>query len=224
MGSIASIGAAGSTWLQRSPMQEKLFAKVDADSSGSVNSTELQSMLDDVGTKTGQSFDSKALFTSMDTNSDGSLGQEELADGMRGVLPPPPTTMEFAQSRGMSDSGEPSAPGEANAAGQPPGGPGGMRPAGGPPPGGGPGAAGGPGGGSGGGPGGAPGAGSATSQTNATYDPLDTNEDGEVSEQERLAGEIKKAAEEAATEEGWVTLLQQVYEPAESTSTVDTMV
>jgi Ca2+-binding EF-hand superfamily protein len=220
---------------QRSQMQAKMFAKVDTDSSGSVDKAELKTMLSEVSQKTGTSIgsDTEATFTKMDSNADGKLSSDEMDKGMQSLMPPP-STMDFAQSRGAAsasgsggsqedlfakidtngdgsidqaestvlsdkikaetgkdtsdmfakldkdgdgkltktefDAGKPQ--GTDGAKG--PGGPGG------PPP---PGGAGGPGG-----------AGKNESTANTTYDALDTNQDGTVSELERLVGAIKDAA------------------------------
>lgn len=93
-------------------MQERMFQKVDADQSGGVDATELQTLMDKVAEKTGATLDTSAadLLSSADTNSDGSLSSDELGAAMQSVLPPPPSTMEFAQSR----SGGPGAGGKAD--------------------------------------------------------------------------------------------------------------
>lgn len=233
MSTISGVSSAGDAWAnmkaQRSQMQAKMFTKVDTDSSGGVDKTELQSLLDDVAKKTGVTNNSNTneLFSKMDSNSDGSLSSDELGQGMQSIMPPPPSTMDFAKARSASstsgeddlfgkvdtdgngsvskeemqslmklmdklasDSGLGSTSSSSSSdlfskldtdsdgslskaefeAGRPQGGKGpqgagGMPP---PPP-----------------PGGAGGSGSASS---TTYDPLDTNEDGVVSAQERLAG------------------------------------
>lgn len=261
MSTISGVSGASNAWAalntQRSQHQAKMFAKVDADGSGSVDQTELGSMLSKISEKTGASVgDAKELFTQMDSNSDGSLSSDELDAGMQALMPPPPSTMEFAQSRGMGGSGgsqddlfakvdtdgdgsvskdelqvltdkikedtgqdvsedfakldtdsdgqlsqtefeagRPQPP-EGSQGAQGPGGPGGPR---------------GP-----GGPGGAQGA--ASSDT--TYDALDTNQDGTVSEVERMVGELKEAlaglsssdeASNTATNQQIAELAQKIY-------------
>lgn len=235
MSSISNVSGSSNAWAsQRSAMQTRMFAKVDTDSSGSVNADELQTMLDDVSQHTGVSFQKTAqeLLTAMDGNSDGALSSDELAQGMQSIMPPPPSTMDFAQARNgatdgsddlfskvdtdgdgsvskseMSDfvakmgknsdtsssddkfakldtdgdgslsqsefeAGRPQAPGQAQ----------GTAPMG-PPP----------------GAGGAEKSGSSTSASSSTsYDPLDTNQDGTVSEMERLAGALKDLAQNAS--------------------------
>lgn len=235
MSSISSVSSNSNAWnTQRTNMQNRMFAKVDTDSSGGVNANELQTMLDDVSKHTGVSFGKTAqeLLSAMDSSADGSLSSEELAQGMQSIMPPPASTMDFAQSHGsgggsddlfskvdtdgdgsvskteMSDfvakmgknpdassddkfakldtdesgslsqaefeAGRPQGPKGA-------GGPQGAAPMG-PPP---------------GGAGKAEGT-SASSSSTTNYDPLDTNQDGTVSEMERLAGALKDIAQSAS--------------------------
>ena len=110
MSTISGVSGSSNAWAalntQRSQHQAKMFAKVDTDGSGGVDQTELGSMLSDISEKTGVSLgDAKELFSQMDSNSDGSLSSDELDTGMQALMPPPPSTMEFAQSRGMGGSG-----------------------------------------------------------------------------------------------------------------------
>lgn len=238
MSTISGVSGSSNAWAalntQRSQHQAKMFAKVDADSSGGVDQAELSTMLDDISKKTGTSLgDSKELFTKMDGNADGSLSSDELDAGMKALMPPPPSTMDFAQSRGTGGSGgsqddlfakvdtdgdgsvskdelqvladkmksdtgqdvvqdfskldtdgdgkltqtefeagRPQPPEGAQSA-QGSEGPKGPPPAGGP-----------------GGPGGA----QSASKSDTTYDPLDTNQDGTVSELERMVGELQSAS------------------------------
>ena len=117
MSSISAIGSSSNAWAaassQRSQMQARMFAKVDADSSGSVDKAELQTMLADVDKKLGTSTSGSAaeLMTKFDSNADGSLSSDELAKGMKDILPPP-STMDFAQSR-TDDAGAAKTPSKA---------------------------------------------------------------------------------------------------------------
>ncbi len=118
MTSISSVSSAwSSASVQRAPRPgpspERLLAKIDADGSGGVSGTELQGLLDDVAKKTGASNQASAadLVQQYDSDGDGSLNADELGKTMQGILPPPPSTMAFAQSR--SDSTEASATGQA---------------------------------------------------------------------------------------------------------------
>lgn len=240
MSSISGVSGVSNAWAnanaQRSQMQAKMFAKVDTDSSGGVDQNELSTMLSDISQKSGITLDAQQLFTNMDSNSDGSLSSDELAQGMQSVMPPPPSTMDFAQNRtgqsgeddlyskvdsnsdgsvdeaemqaftdkmksetGMDnsisfasldtdgdgklnqtefDAGKPSATDSTQNASA-------TQGAGGPPP--------------AGGSGGAAGVGATDSQT---YDPLDTNQDGTVSELERLAGALKSFVDSSDSSDG----------------------
>lgn len=114
MSSISGISSASSAWSGMSTMRghrppggmdpAKMFAKVDADGSGGVDKSELQSLLDDVTQKTGvsNSTSTDELFSQIDSNGDGNLSQDELGEGMKSIMPPPPSTMDFAQSRSGS--------------------------------------------------------------------------------------------------------------------------
>ncbi len=250
MSSINSVGGASSAWpdpgAPRAAMKERMFAKVDTDGSGSVDKSEMQTMLKDIASKTGKSVGSAdELMTRMDSNGDGSLSSDELDAGMKSLLPKPSSTVDFAQQHGRTGSSAvddlftaldadgsggldaselntlfdqvagasstgsgdgttaQAVAARANAAvfgrldtdgngtigkaelsaavsGPPPGPPPEGAPPGGPPP---------AGGGAAAGASGASGTSSTSSTT--TYDPLDTNEDGVVSAQELLAGEVQ---------------------------------
>lgn len=112
MSTISGVSSTSSAWSNmsaiRSQMQAKMFAKADTDSSGGVDKTELQSLLDDVTKKTGVTTTSSIdeLLKKMDADSNGSLSEDELSQGLKDILrpPPPPFAMDSAQS--SSDSTE----------------------------------------------------------------------------------------------------------------------
>ena len=111
MTTISSVSSAwSSASVQRAsrppPSPERLLSKIDADGSGGVSDTELQGLLDDVAKKTGVSSQTSAadLVKQYDANGDGSLNADELGQTMQNVLPPPPSTMAFAQSRSGDNS------------------------------------------------------------------------------------------------------------------------
>lgn len=122
MSTISGVSSASSAWQIQSnhnssgtqrgrgaggPNAEAMFAKVDSDGSGGVDATELQSMLDHVAEKSGQSLgDASTLLTQMDSDNDGSLSQSELGEGMKDLMPPPPDTLAFAQQRGMGGNSD----------------------------------------------------------------------------------------------------------------------
>lgn len=92
MSAISGVSSASNSWFDmRSQMQAKMLAKADTDKSGGVDKTELQGVLDDIAEKTGVAAtgDTAELFGKMDADGDGSLSGEELAEGMKGVMPKP---------------------------------------------------------------------------------------------------------------------------------------
>ncbi|PJI96659.1 EF hand domain-containing protein [Acidovorax sp. 69] len=106
MTTISSVSSAwSSASVQRAQrpgqMSERLLSKLDTDSSGGVDSSELQGLLDDVSKKTGVSTTTSSadLITQYDSNGDSSLNADELGKTLQNVLPAPPSTMTFAQSR-----------------------------------------------------------------------------------------------------------------------------
>lgn len=111
MTTLSSVSNSSSAWASTPPprpggagrLAEKLMSKFDTDNSDSVDSTELQSLLEDVAKKTGVSSTSSAsdLLSSNDSNGDGTLSGDELAQTLQSILPPP-STLDFAQSRGAT--------------------------------------------------------------------------------------------------------------------------
>lgn len=115
MSSISGLGSTGSAWGQmptqgarQARMQERMFQKADSDGSGGIDATELQAALDTVSEKTGASLSTSAadLLTQSDSNGDGVLSSDEMASAMQSVMPPPPSTMEFAQTRSGQGGGD----------------------------------------------------------------------------------------------------------------------
>lgn len=87
-------------------MQEKMMAKADTDGSGGISQSEFQATVGELSKTTGTASDktAQALFAASDSNNDGSLSSSELGQAVKTLLPPP-STMEFAQSRSVSSSG-----------------------------------------------------------------------------------------------------------------------
>lgn len=101
MSTISGLGGVNRAWdtsqsgaARKAEHEARMFAKVDSDGSGSVDATELASMLE----HTGQSGDSAELLKKMDSDADGSLSSDELSQGMRELMPPPSSTVAFASS------------------------------------------------------------------------------------------------------------------------------
>jgi Ca2+-binding EF-hand superfamily protein len=246
MSTISGVSSSSDPWAamkaQHAQRQAKMFAKVDANSDGGVDQAELKTMLSEVSRKTGVSIDGNVAdtFTKMDSNTDGKLSSDELAKGLKSLMQPPPSTMDFAQARSADgpkgskgsqddlfakidtngdgsidktesqvltdkvkaetgkdtsdmfgkldkdgdgkltkaefDAGKPKDGVQGAGGNKGPGGPDGPPPPGGP-----------------GGGGGGAGKTESSASTSTTYDPLDTNQDGTVSEMERLVGAIKDA-------------------------------
>lgn len=116
MTSLSTVSSTSQGWAQAMPprppgggrLAERLLSEFDADDSGSVDSTELQSLLSDVSQKTGISTGSTSatdLLAASDSNGDGSLSATELGQALKSVLPPPPSTLDFVQSRSSTSQG-----------------------------------------------------------------------------------------------------------------------
>jgi Ca2+-binding EF-hand superfamily protein len=105
MSTINSIGAAGSAWSdmmssRAGAMKDRMFAKVDGNGDGSVDKTELQTMLDKIAKKTGgTAADAGDMLGKMDSDGNGTLSKDELEAGMKSLMPPPSSTLDFAQQR-----------------------------------------------------------------------------------------------------------------------------
>jgi hypothetical protein len=90
--------AVGGSGARASARADKMFAQVDSDADGSVDSTELQSMLDRVSQKTGEPPGAAGDALSMlDSDGTGTLSENELSAGMKDLMPPPSSTIDFAQ-------------------------------------------------------------------------------------------------------------------------------
>ena len=115
MSTISGVSSASSAWSQMSgsarstSRADRMFAKVDADGSGSVDKTELQGMLDKMAEKSGNTLGSADdLMTKMDSDGNGSLSKDELDTGMKSLMPKPSSTVDFAQRSGGSRPPPPS--------------------------------------------------------------------------------------------------------------------
>lgn len=217
MSTISGLGGQARNWenvaSRRAEQEAKRFAQLDTNGSGGVDASELSSVLKQAGVDS----DGTELLNALDKDGSGEVSSDELQQGLRDLMPPPSSTLDFAQSRSASDSDadgdndafaaldtdgdgqlsraefEAGRPKETGAqAGMQAGvqGAGGLPPR---PPAGGP-----PGGGavSGASAASSSTASSSTSATSSTSaeDPLDTNHDGTVWQLERLAGELKELA------------------------------
>lgn len=118
-------GASQAAWAEtragssgQSRRAQEMFARADVDGSGSVDASELQTVLDKFSERSGRSLGSaESQFSTLDSDGDGGLSSSELDSGLHSLLPPPSSTLEFAARQQQQQGG--------------PGGPGGGRP---PPP------------------------------------------------------------------------------------------
>src|SRR5262245_40116416 len=69
-------------------MQEKLFSKLDVNSEGSIDESELGQCLDYASSATGSSSqtDAASLLKAIDSDGDGSVSKTELADGAKALF------------------------------------------------------------------------------------------------------------------------------------------
>jgi Ca2+-binding EF-hand superfamily protein len=204
---------------------DKLFKSMDSNSDGSLSSdematgvesllTESASTVDFASQRSGQTGSNDDLFSKVDSNADGSVDEAEMTTFTNKMASETGVESQasFAKldnnsdgklSQSEFDAGKPSGAQGAQGAQSA----GAAQGAGGPPPAGGAGGA---------------GAASASSST-TTYDRLDTNEDGTVSELERLAGALKdfvsstdSSTTTAKTNDSITALAKMVYEQISS--------
>lgn len=89
----AASEAAETTGGKEKPTLAQLFTKLDADGSGSLESTEVQSLTEKISEATGISVDLAEFFSTYDADSDGALSQDEAVTALeanRPQGPPPP--------------------------------------------------------------------------------------------------------------------------------------
>lgn len=191
MSTISGLGGTNATWdtrpsgaTRKAAQDAQRLAELDSDGSGGVDATELSAWM----AQAGASGDGAELLKQMDRDSDGSLSSDELSQGLRALLPPPASTLDFAQTRrAANDEDDPFAALDADGDGQlsraefEAGAPPQARGPGGPPP-----------------VQGGAAASAGASSTASTDDPLDVNHDGTVSQIERLAGQLQELAKAGA--------------------------
>lgn len=91
---------------------QEMFARADVDGSGSVDASELQTVLDKFSERSGRSLGSaESQFSTLDRDGDGGLSSSELDSGLRSLLPPPSSTLEFAARQQQGGPGGPGAGG-----------------------------------------------------------------------------------------------------------------
>ncbi|MBI3901814.1 MAG: EF-hand domain-containing protein [Nitrosomonadales bacterium] len=187
MSSINSISGGGFSMMMSgmkrpdpSQMVDNLFSKLDTTNKGYLEKSDLQSALSQLsgsGSSSGSSSTSSStnvdeIFKKLDGNSDGKITKDEMSSGMKKLADALDSQFNQMRMNGMSQGDKGTAQ-AGKGGGAPP--PGGM-----PPP-----------------PSGSGGANSTSgtsstsstqsNSTTKTYDPADANQDGTVSEQERIA-------------------------------------
>lgn len=88
--------------------QNDLFSKIDSDGSGGIDKTEFSDFAKKVKEHTGKSVKAEDVFSTYDTNNDGTLSSEEMKAFMKDNAPPPPGQMQNAVSAyGTDQSSDP---------------------------------------------------------------------------------------------------------------------
>lgn len=108
-------GASQAAWAEtragssgQSRRAQEMFARADVDGSGSMDASELQTVLDKFSERSGRSLGSaESQFSTLDSDGDGGLSSSELDSGLRSLLPPPSSTLEFAARQQLGGPGGP---------------------------------------------------------------------------------------------------------------------
>lgn len=103
----SATGETEQTSTKEKPSLGKLFTKLDADGSGGLDSTEVQSLTEKIGEATGVSVDLSEFLATYDADSDGTLSEDETASALeanRPQGPPPPPPGGMGGMRGPDES------------------------------------------------------------------------------------------------------------------------
>ena len=112
MSTIATVGRAGSAWSdltasRASARKDKPYDQADVQGDGTVDTSELHGMLDQIASKTGIPAGNAAdLMSALQTEGSGSLGQDTPSAGMQSLMPAPASTVDFAQQRSSDDGAD----------------------------------------------------------------------------------------------------------------------
>ncbi|MEJ0099604.1 MAG: EF-hand domain-containing protein [Pseudomonadota bacterium] len=71
---------------QATDRSQQLFSKLDTNGDGSIDSTELKTFADDLGSKTGTKIDAGSLMAALDSDGDGSVSSTELKDNGKALF------------------------------------------------------------------------------------------------------------------------------------------
>ena len=80
--------------MNNSQASSNMFDDIDSDGNGSIDASELQTLVDDLSEMTGQSLSADDIMAEYDTDNDGVLAKEELGSFMQDNAPPPPPMMQ----------------------------------------------------------------------------------------------------------------------------------
>ena len=78
--------------------KEKMFSKIDSDGSGGIDKTEFSDIAKKMSEHTENSISADTVYSTYDTNGDGSLSKDELDSFMKDNAPTPPVGMQNAMS------------------------------------------------------------------------------------------------------------------------------
>jgi Ca2+-binding EF-hand superfamily protein len=89
------------------PDPADMFNKVDSDGSGGISQSELETLVENISDKTGNSIDTTDALSTYDTDGDGELSMDELKSFMdaSGMAPPPPPPKGEGMANGLEATG-----------------------------------------------------------------------------------------------------------------------
>ena len=102
----SATGGTEQTSTKEKPSLGELFTKLDADGSGGLDSTEVQSLTEKIGEATGVSVDLSEFLATYDADSDGTLSEDETVSALEANRPqgPPPPPSGMGGMRGPDES------------------------------------------------------------------------------------------------------------------------
>ena len=88
---ISGISGASSMWSQMSvrsmrPSKEQMFSKIDQNSDGGNDKTEMQTVADKIKGRSGQTLSVEDLFSQYDSDSDGKLSETEAKEALASLF------------------------------------------------------------------------------------------------------------------------------------------
>lgn len=86
------------------PDPSEMFSNVDSDGSGGISQSELETFVQDISDKTGNSIDTTDAVSTYDADGDGELSSNELKSIMEASVVPPEDMMDSVGSTGRTSS------------------------------------------------------------------------------------------------------------------------